>query len=751
MSPPHEESRPGGSATETARKSNAKDCKQASEPQFSSRHERWLDDNWEQRCRGEVNEYLDAIFGPEYYPDSYAVIAVSCGPYLTDSGKVRWRERAEEYFAWPEQREKLVDTVLAYAPEADISICPNLMRAKRRAKGNSVARKSLHADVDSGFNKHQQDRVRELPGGCAVDSGTPGHAHVYVRLDESLTVEQHGHLCRALGEWFHADDHKISDNDLMRLPGTWNFKPRAYDPDADPLPVTWAVPPVRRAAVNGLCQHMGVSKNPSVLRAVGTGTGHDASREPVDLTKRQFRKVREALSEDTGDRSEDTMRIVGVCAARLMTLPQVRWVVDQRADLQERLSERSDDDVARCWQKVTAERQAADGVRDVDDEVEPVHHSGQAALNGGGVSHRRRVQLIRATDIYDGVPEWAWEYRGEGRIQRSVPTLFGGRPGAGKSTAARFFAAEYSRGAVDGCWHGQPQRIAYIAAEEPLDLVVKPSLRAHGAEMDMIFFPQVSVVENGHDKHAKLLSTEDEDELTRLFVEHGITVVVVDPVMATIKGAADVYRNNEVREYMEPWSRIAERINGVVIAIVHLKKVTTGDVVAAITGSSAFGEVARCVFGFAKDPASDDDERVMSQAKNSCGVEDLSLNYTIRRTTVSTDSGKTAPMGIFTITGDSDTTVAEILSNQRRHSGLTQQMQMLLAYVDSRAATTPRDLVEGGYAVNNKQASQKLRRLLDKGLITQVARGEYGSLSCAGTGEESEETEETEESAAQRN
>ena len=171
MSP--NDSRPGDeNITEATSKSNARDYEQNS-GSSSDGHPRWLDDNWEHRCRTEANRFLDAFFGPEYYIDSYVVISVSCSPYLTDSGKVRWRERAEEYFAWPEQREKLVDTVLAYAPEADISICPNLMRDKRRTKGNSVARMSLHSDIDGGFDGHQEDRIRDMPGGCAVDSGTP--------------------------------------------------------------------------------------------------------------------------------------------------------------------------------------------------------------------------------------------------------------------------------------------------------------------------------------------------------------------------------------------------------------------------------------------------------------------------------------------------------------------------------------------------------------------------------------------------
>ena len=53
---------------------------------------------------------------------------------------------------------------------------------------------------------------------------------------------------------------------------------------------------------------------------------------------------------------------------------------------------------------------------------------------------------------------------------------------AGKSTAARYFAGEFTGGTLPGVLEGQQQNVAYIAAEEPLDLIVKPSLRASGAD-----------------------------------------------------------------------------------------------------------------------------------------------------------------------------------------------------------------------------------------------------------------------------
>ena len=256
----------------------------------------WLDAylDWEHRSRGQIHNYLDAFFSTARYPITpYAVIALAWNPYL-DGGKVRWRHRKEMSFAWPAERAQLIDTIMAAAPYADVGVCPYLMKDRHRRKGNSLTRHSAHADIDEGFDERMEQGVRDLPGGCAVGSGQPEHAHVYSLMaehgSEVLDLPNHEHLCRVLGKWFHATDPKISDNDMMRMPGTWNFKPRAYDPDAAPLPVTWVVgPPEDRPDAIRLRRYLGTRKvgpgySGTSGGAHGGGPGCLAETEPVDLT-----------------------------------------------------------------------------------------------------------------------------------------------------------------------------------------------------------------------------------------------------------------------------------------------------------------------------------------------------------------------------------------------------------------------------------------------------------------------------------
>ena len=353
----------------------------------------------EEDARRDVERYLNAFHpggwntrydgrGRWIVIPSYVFLSFSCGVYLKPNGKVGWRRRWETAYPWPADRERLIDDVMARRHYCDISICPNEMRTPQRLKGNSVGLWEVHCDSDrdlpypdlqwpfsyEGLVNAVHDHLPS--GACAINSGTPGHLHVYVLMnrfsDEQLDQANHEHLCRALGKVFRADDSKISDNDMMRLPGNFNFKPLAYDPNAAPLPVTWEVYPRHGLfdpslpTPTELRRRFRIRKvkpgSTSARGAQGSGRGSQEPTEPVDLTWHFGVKSALKRRTETGDpykdtdRSDDTMRIVGACVDAGLSLPQTRWVVDRREDLRERIEARRDDDVERCFAKVTAER-----------------------------------------------------------------------------------------------------------------------------------------------------------------------------------------------------------------------------------------------------------------------------------------------------------------------------------------------------------------------------------------------------------
>lgn len=327
----------------------------------------------------------------------------------------------------------------------------------------------------------------------------------------------------------------------------------------------------------------------------------------------------------------------------------------------------------------------------------------------------RVVSWRRGSEIATAVPHWAWCHGGRGRIQRGTLALLAGRPGAGKSTAARWFAAQATLGKLEGCWEGKPQHVAYIAAEESVTYTVGPGLAAAGADMSHIHLPKVT--RDG--EPTALLGTLDEAALLAYLQEHRISVVIIDPLMSTVTVNADLNRNNEIRAQVAPWARIAEAVHGVTLGIVHLRKNASGDVVAAITGSSAFGEIARSIFGFAKNI--ENDTRVMSQHKNSVGHEDLSVTYEITSVPVELTDGDIADIGTFRITGESEITVEDILSDSALHTGgaALECQRWLADYLSVEGPIRSKDvkaaaLKEGGWAhATVERAARKLRTTVE--------------------------------------
>lgn len=335
----------------------------------------------------------------------------------------------------------------------------------------------------------------------------------------------------------------------------------------------------------------------------------------------------------------------------------------------------------------------------------------------------RIVTARWASTVTDGVPEWAFKYDGVGAMARRTLNLFAGRPGAGKSTAARWFAAGYTRGTLDGCFVGKPQNVAYVvASEESIEYMVKPSLRAVHADMNRILFPHAEM----DGRKVSLLSVNDEAALTELCRRHNVTVIIVDPVMSTVGGLINIDKNNQTRIYIEPWARIAEAIGGVAIGVVHLVKSPGADIVAAINGSSAFGEVARGVIAFAKDPESTDGHRIMSQVKNSAGPEDLSLAYRIEPSVVMTTQGH-AEVAKFTVVGPSERTVSDVMAAGRQRAQFGPRMLEVLEAARAAGGTVvgPNYIATAVKGMSRDEAGKYLRRLAEANLLTKTGRGLY--------------------------
>jgi AAA domain len=320
--------------------------------------------------------FLEAVFDGA---EGYAHFAIGMDAHADPTGGYRHRKWEAFAVPWPQQSNEVIQMVTEFLGQEgrnDLYFCPNILKTEKRNKGTAVAFQLLHSDADNGADAAKLESL----GAFAVASGRSGHSHVYVRLDRPVPLAQYQTLQRGMRAYFNGDN-KISDNDLLRPVGAVNYKAVVLDGLDQPYPVEWIVKPTgfridprAAAAVLGVTlpeqdgpePHSEPTNSSSTSPAkAGGGPGHV---EAFDLAK--YPDVRRATEKDSGDRSADTQRIVGVCFRAALRLPQIRWAVNQRPDLRERLDERADDDVLRIFVKLVDAEQpnkaGAQGANDIE-------------------------------------------------------------------------------------------------------------------------------------------------------------------------------------------------------------------------------------------------------------------------------------------------------------------------------------------------------------------------------------------------
>ncbi len=294
----------------------------------------------------DTRRYLETCFGDT---EGWLCVAVGREPYRDENGKYKHGKWDEVAFAWPAQADKALEYITKAAELGDLYNCPYLMKEPHRAKGNAGQRILTHSDVDTVLGEEDAAAL----GGFIVWSGSPGHGHTYVPLAWPVTAVQHEALCRGLAAHLGGDT-KYVDNDLLRPPGTWNFKSKVDGGDPSPVTALWCgngrVDPRDLAGLIGVDLANPTTNNNGAGHR-HDGVGHDGAVVNLD----RYPSVRAALGRQTKDRSKDTYRVVAVCHRVGLTLAETTWVVRTRDDLKERLGERGDDDLLAIWLKLDDE------------------------------------------------------------------------------------------------------------------------------------------------------------------------------------------------------------------------------------------------------------------------------------------------------------------------------------------------------------------------------------------------------------
>jgi hypothetical protein len=362
----------------------------------------------------------------------------------------------------------------------------------------------------------------------------------------------------------------------------------------------------------------------------------------------------------------------------------------------------------------------------------------------------RAANITWASDIQPEPVTWAWSgslesfyqdaedptipeagsSESSGRIAAGTIAIAAGPEGVGKSSFGIALAAHVSTGRLPGAWFGTARNVLYAAVEDSWSHTLVPRLMA--SEADLTRIGRFDVVTDS-DTVATLALPVDNKLLEAAIVEHNVALVVLDPLLSLIGDGIDTHRERAVREALDPLAQIADRTQAVLLGIAHFNKSAGTDISARITGSGAFKNVPRAIFGFGRDLEAADGVCVLTQSKNSLGRSNLpSIRYWIESAEIQTLKGA-AVTGRFVPLGVSERSVEDILaasSNGATSSPvkkkLTEQQEFIVMYVEAygdergevpsknvltqgeKEGYTQRDLVKARLAIGDRVQTRKV-------------------------------------------
>ena len=234
-----------------------------------------------------------------------------------------------------------------------------------------------------------------------------------------------------------------------------------------------------------------------------------------------------------------------------------------------------------------------------------------------------KVQLRQASDIPMGSVHWLWK----GWLAQGKLHLLAGQPGTGKTTIAMQMAATVSTGGnwPDGSQANKGNVLIWSGEDDPKDTLI-PRLALAGADLQRINFVDTVFDEQGSRgfdpaKDLRILTAE-------LKTIGSLSLLIADPIVSAVGG--DSHRNTEVRRALQPLVDLAEEQNCAVLGITHFSKGNqVRDPLDRVTGSVAFGALARVVLGTAIVPTEveGEEKRLLIRLKSNIGADSDGYTY----------------------------------------------------------------------------------------------------------------------------
>ena len=250
--------------------------------------------------------------------------------------------------------------------------------------------------------------------------------------------------------------------------------------------------------------------------------------------------------------------------------------------------------------------------------------------------HARDVNLVRASDVIPEPINWLWN----GWLAAGKMHVFGGAPGTGKTTISMGLAATVTTGGrwPDGTRSVVGNVVIWSGEDDPADTLI-PRLALSGADLSRVYF--IADIREGNERRS-FDPARDMEPLRRKLAEiGGVRLLIVDPVVSAIAG--DSHKNAEVRRGLQPLVDLAGSMRCALLGITHFSKGTGGrDPVERLTGSLAFGALARVVLVAAKHQEEGEDGRTVRlfcRAKSNIGPDDGGFEYDLHQAELETHPG----------------------------------------------------------------------------------------------------------------
>jgi RecA-family ATPase len=290
-----------------------------------------------------------------------------------------------------------------------------------------------------------------------------------------------------------------------------------------------------------------------------------------------------------------------------------------------------------------------------------------------------QVVMTRGDQVQPVAVDWLWkEWLAAGKLH-----LIGGQPGTGKTTIALALAATVTLGGrwPDGTRTEPGHVVIWSGEDDPADTLV-PRLWAMGADMRRVHF--VDGMREGGDRYA-FDPARDVEALHHAMADiPDVRMLIVDPLVSAVAG--DSHKNAEVRRGLQPLVDMALKQHCVLLGVTHFSKGTAGrDPVERITGSLAFGALARVVMVAAKQEADGDrsTRRILMRAKSNIGPDGGGFAYELQQGGLSDCPGVIASSVLWgeAIEGTAREVLAEAeQSDQEQKDDTTGFLHELLRY-----------------------------------------------------------------------